>query len=183
MAHLLATLLLLLLAAGGARAATLAEFFGSYVGTAEVIEPERGLIERRDMDIVVAPWRQGGFHITWTSVSLVDGRRDVQGVRRRVEEVIFQPAGRGRSHFVAVSPPSVFREAEAMVPMRGDPVRWAVLDGESLIVYSFVVLEDGRYELQVYDRRRTGIGIDIAFERIVDGVVARRVAGRTVRAD
>ena len=46
-----------------------------------------------------------------------------------------------------------------------------------------MVLEDGRYELQIYDRSLTDIGIDISFQRIVDGAVVRRIAGTTARAN
>jgi hypothetical protein len=64
--------------------------------------------------------------------------------------------------------------------MRGDPVRWAALDGNSLYVYSFVVLDDGRYELQVYERERTDKGIDLRFQRLVDGQPIREIVGTTV---
>jgi len=66
--------------------------------------------------------------------------------------------------------------------LRGDPVRWASLDGRTLHVYSFVVTEDGTYELQVYDRVLTDKGIDIEFQRIVDDEVVRRIVGSTARA-
>jgi hypothetical protein len=62
-------------------------------------------------------------------------------------------------------------------------VRWASLDEKALHVYSFVVLEDGRYELQVYDRRLTDIGLDIRFQRIVDDEVVREIRGTTARAN
>ena len=44
-------------------------------------------------------------------------------------------------------------------------------------------LEDGRYELQVYDRTLTDIGLDIKFQRIVDGEVMRQITGTTARAN
>ena len=75
-----------------------------------------------------------------------------------------------------------FREREETRPMRGDPVRWASLDGDRLHVYAFVVGEDGTYELQIYDRVLTEKGIDIEFQRIVDDVVLRRISGTTARA-
>jgi hypothetical protein len=68
-------------------------------------------------------------------------------------------------------------------PMHGDPVRWASLDGKRLHVYAFVVAEDGTYELQIYDRVLTDKGIDIQFQRIVDGEVVRRISGSTARAE
>jgi hypothetical protein len=134
------------------------------------------------MDIVIEPYKQGGFMINWVNVSLVDGKRAVPGVERRVQSVLFEPA-QDRGFFVEVAENNPFREREQTRPMRGDPVRWASLDDQGLHVYSFVVLEDGRYELQTYDRRLTDIGLDIKFQRIVDGEVLREITGTTARAN
>jgi hypothetical protein len=55
--------------------------------------------------------------------------------------------------FVEVRVTSPFlSQREEIAPMAGDPVRWAKLDEEGLHVFSFVVLPNGRYELQVYTR-------------------------------
>ena len=62
-------------------------------------------------------------------------------------------------------------------------MRWTRVEDNVLHTYSFIVLEDGRYELQVYQRILTDLGMDIRFERVVDGEVIRRVTGKTVRAD
>ena len=165
-----------------ASAASLEPFFGTYVGVAEVEDPADGEVRRRDMDIVIEPYKSGGFKIHWVNVTLVDGQRAVPGVQRRVQTVLFEPA-EDRAFFVEVAEANPFRERAETRPMRGDPVRWASLDDQGLHVYSFVVLEDGSYELQIYDRRLTDIGIDIDFRRIVDGEVVRRITGTTARAN
>jgi hypothetical protein len=141
-----------------------------------------GGIRQRDMDIMIEPYKLGGFKIQWVNVSLVDGKRAVPGVERRVQTVLFEPA-EDRGFFVEAAESNPFREREETRPMRGDPVRWASLDEKALHVYSFVVLEDGRYELQVYDRRLTDIGLDIRFQRIVDDEVVREIRGTTARAN
>lgn len=176
--------LMLALAAPAARAAvSLEPFFGTYVGVAEVKDSRNdGAVLQRDMDIVIEPHKQGGFRIHWVNVSLVDGKRAAPGVERRVQTVLFEPA-QDRSFFVEVAEASPFRERGEMQPMRGDPVRWASLDEQGLHVYSFMVLEDGRYELQIYDRTLTDIGLDIRFQRIVDGELVREVTGTTARAN
>jgi hypothetical protein len=166
----------------GAHGASLEPFFGSYVGVAEVSNLQTGDLRERDMDIVIEPYKEGGFKIHWINVTLVDGERAVPGVERRVQTVLFQPA-EDHDFFVEVQADNPFRERAETRPMRGDPVRWASLDDQGLHVYSFVVLEDGRYELQVYDRTLTDIGLDIRFQRIVDGEVLRRITGTTARAD
>ena len=165
--------------AGGA---SLEPFFGSYVGVAEVDNLDGGEARQRDMDIVIEPYQEGGFRINWINVTLVDGKRAVLGVERRVQTVLFEPA-EDHDFFVEAQAANPFRERAETRPMRGDPVRWASLDDQGLHVYSFVVLEDGRYELQIYDRTLTDIGLDIRFQRIVDGEVVRRITGTTARAD
>ena len=113
---------------------------------------------------------------------MVDGQRAAPGVERRVQTVLFQPA-EDRRFFVEVQEANPFRERAETRPMRGDPVRWASLDDQGLHVYAFLVLEDGSYEMQIYDRALTDIGIDINFQRIVDGVVVRRIVGTAARAN
>ncbi len=163
-------------------AAELNAFFGSFVGVAEATDTEAGGKEQRDLDIVIAPYETNGFQITWTNVTLVRGRRDLPGVQRRVSQVIMVP-GSGPGYFVEARVHNPFREQEEMQPMGGDPVRWAVLDDKGLVVYSFVILDDGRYELQIYHRWLTKVGLDLHFERIVDDDVLRVIDGHTVRAD
>ena len=163
-----------------ASAASLEPFFGTYVGVAEVDDLASGEVRQRDMDIVIEPYKDGGFKIQWINVTLVDGKRAAPGVERRVQTVLFEPA-EDRDFFVEVQENNPFRERGETLPMRGDPVRWASLDDQGLHVYAFVVLEDGRYELQIYDRTLTDIGIDIRFQRVVDGEAMRRISGTTAR--
>jgi hypothetical protein len=132
------------------------------------------------MDIVIEPYNEGGFRIHWVNVSLVDGKRAVPGVERRVQTVLFEPA-KDAGFFVEVAENNPFRERQETRPMRGDPVRWASLDDQGLHVYSFVVLEDGRYELQIYNRVLTDVGLDIVFRRFDDGELVRQIKGSTVR--
>ena len=164
-----------------AAAPDLEPFFGAYVGVAEVEDPKTGDVRQRDMDIVIEPYQDDGFMVHWINVTLVDGRRDLPGVERRVQTALFEKA-EGRDMYVEVSEKNPFREREETEPMRGDPVRWASIDGNTLHVYAFVVTEDGAYELQIYDRVLTDKGIDIRFQRIVDDEVLRRIVGTTARA-
>jgi hypothetical protein len=161
--------------------AALEPFLGAYVGVAEVQDLKTGEVHHRDMDIVIEPYHDNGFAIRWVNVTLVNGRRDLPGVERRVQNVLFEKAD-DRDMYVEVTENNPFREREETQPLRGDPVRWASVDGRTLHVYSFVVAEDGTYELQVYDRVLTDKGIDIEFERIVDDEVLRRIVGSTARA-
>lgn len=165
-----------------AHAAELDRFFGAYVGVAEVRDLEADETLQRDMDVIIEPYQSKGFRISWINVTLVDGRRDRQGVKRRVQEVIFVPSGKA-GLYTEVAPPNPFREKDPHEPLRGDAVRWARIDGKHIHVHSFVVLKDGSYELQDYDRALTDEGIDITFRRLVDGKLVREITGTTVRTD
>jgi hypothetical protein len=105
----------------------------------------------------------------------------VPGVRRTLQSAFFEPQD-GQNFFVEVEADNPFREREEMEPMSGHAIRWASLDDDTLHVHSFAVLEDGRYELQVYDRILTDIGLDIVFQRFDDGELVRQIEGTTVRA-
>lgn len=163
-----------------AQASDLSPFIGNYVGqatTENLITDEK---QQRDLDITVAPYRSQGLRVDWITVGLVDGRRDVPGVKRWSQSAIFEYAAE-EGFMVEVGRSDVFQESEATVPIAGDPVRWSRVDGNTLHTCSFMVLEDGRYELHVYKRILTDIGMDIHFERIVDGKTVRRVTGTTAR--
>ena len=180
-ANILAWLAASVLACGPAAAADLSDYFGAYVGIATVEKDDKGEEgEKRDMDLVISPYKRTGFRVEWIAVYLVDDRRDVPGVKRRRHEVLFE-LGDQDCCFVQVGEYDPFRETEALKPMLGEPVRWAVLDEHGLQIYSFAVLEDGDYELQSYSRKLTEEGIDLLYERVQDGTVMRRITGRTVR--
>ena len=181
MPHCLAVLLCLGLA-WPAAAASLADHFGSFVGVAVERDAADRIVEERHMDVVITPFRRGGFHVHWVNVTLVDGRRDLPGVKRRVAEIAFEPKG-STGFFVEAAIVNPFAQSGEITPMAGDPVRWAKLDDDGLHVFSFVVLPNGRFELQTYTRRLSDDGMDLFFERVVDGDVLRRIQGRAIRAD
>lgn len=75
-----------------AAAEDLSRFFGTYVGRATAENLVTGVREERDIDIVIAPFGDDGLRIDWTTVGLVDGRRDVPGVRRWAQTASFKPS-------------------------------------------------------------------------------------------
>jgi hypothetical protein len=179
-----AWLLAAVLAGGPAEAGTddFEPLIGTFVGRAEETDLTRGTKEERDIDIIVSGHGKKGLRIAWTNVTLVDGRRDRPGVKRRSDEVTLTPAD-GRNFYLASPGYDPFHERARPDPLGGDPLRWAVIEDGGLEVYSFMILEDGRYELQIYSRRATPAGMTLGFARILDGEVVRRMTGRAVRAE
>ena len=172
----------LAMAAPAAFADAIDPFVGTYVGTAQVLGSNGKVSEERDMDITIAAERGGGFRITWINVTLVDGRRDMPGVRRRVDEVMLEPGDRN-GVFLEKTQRSLFERRQEVDVIAGDAMRWARIDGDSLGVFSLVVKDDGGYELQSYERILTEDGLDIEFSRVINGEVTRRIVGRTVRVN
>lgn len=175
-------LLLILAPVAGAYAQGLATLFGVYTGYARVLDPHGTVIEEREMDVMIAPYHHDGFRIRWVNVTLVDGRRDRPGVRRRELAIAFVPSATG-DYFIEAADYDPFREREEVPVVAGRPLRWALLDGDGLWVYSFVILDDGRYELQSYLRAPEGGGLRLLFERLEDGEPVRRIEGWAIKVE
>jgi hypothetical protein len=155
---------------------------GVFVGRAQEEDPADGSPEQRDIEMEITPYQDDGLKVSWTNVTLVDGRRDLPGVKRRHDEIVLAPAP-DRSFFLAGVGYDPFKDRDEPNPIQGDPLRWSAVADQSLAIYSFMILEDGRYELQVSRRDPLPDGVKLDFERIVDGQVARRLTGRAVRAE
>ena len=53
----------------------------------------------------------------------------------------------------------------------------AVVQGDELTVYGFLVTDDGSFEMQVYNRTLTEFGMDLTFTRQRKDGVFRRISG------
>lgn len=158
------------------------QLVGTFVGRAADDPAVGKKQEQRDIVMEIQPHQDHGLRLRWNNVTLVDGRRDVPGVKFRRDEVLLAPAPE-RSFYLAGVGYDPFAEKKEPDAVKGDPLRWGVVAGEALDVYSFAILEDGTYELQVSSRRPDRDGVRLEFERIVDGELTRHMSGHAVRAD
>ena len=165
-----------------AQGADFKRFFGTFVGRALEAGPDNSPREERDIDLVVRPEGKVGIALSWTNVTLVNGRRDVPGVKRRADEVRLVPAP-DRQFFLARAAYDPFAEKRSPDLLAGDPLRWATVGEGDIKIYSLVILDDGRYELQAYTRATTEEGMALEWQRIVDGQRLRHMTGKAVRAD
>ncbi|MEM8914554.1 MAG: hypothetical protein AAGC83_01890 [Pseudomonadota bacterium] len=163
-----------------ASAQTIDDFVGTFVGTADVMDVDGNVEEQRDVDITIEKTKDG-FSIGWINVSLVDGRRDVSGVKRRADSLDFREERDGR--YVVEARRSLFERRQESDMFAGAPVSWARIDGEKLGVFSLVVLENGAYSLQVYERILSEEGLTIDFVRLDEGIPVRTITGRAVRVE
>jgi len=157
-------------------------FIGNYVGVAEVFDGEGDLLETRDMDIEIYFGDRNELTMRWINVSLVDGRRDVPGVERRVQQMVLVEGGPHGS-LIEDTRGSVFSGRRNVEVMAGDALHWArFLEGQ-LDVYAFGVNAQGEPVLHEYERILTEQGLDIVFNAYVDGQLVRHIVGHAIRVE
>lgn len=175
-AAVLAALLLVAPAAkADSRDTNIEEFFGAYIGDA-VIE---GTMQFRDIIVSIEPIRNG-FSIYTSTVIRTGQKRAVRDVKWRAETQSFV-----RTDVPHVYQPmirkSMFSEKRDPDLMAGDTLAWASIRGRTLGVYAMNLLEDGHYELRVFERTLTDLGMNISFVRYNDGVPVRELKGALAR--
>ncbi len=159
----------------------LADFFGVYVGVAQVMDATGQSVAERHLDLEIKPEKPDGFETTNIVLTLVDGRRDLPGVRRNVIRSAFSHEEDGL--YLVSERGSLFSKKKVPDPIAGDVLRWARIKGDTLSTLSFAIELDGRYELQIAERTLTDKGLDLDFRRYVDGALVRSVTGSTVRVE
>ncbi|SLN74664.1 hypothetical protein [Oceanibacterium hippocampi] len=176
-ARLVATFMLISLAAlSGAGRASAADlkigaFVGSWQGSA-ISESEISVnfqITARDLDVVLRTDDDGGFTITWSTVLRQKGDPG------KPAEVLKQTT---RSFLPSARPGVWSGGGDALLD---PPYIWARIAGNSLRIYSLAVSDSGAYEMQVYDRTLSGLGMELEFRRIIDGETARTARGRLIK--
>ncbi|UCH73832.1 MAG: hypothetical protein JSU82_16165 [Rhodospirillales bacterium] len=162
---------------GGAAAqdATIEDFFGTYVGNARIETAG----EFRDIIVAIEPSRKG-FSIYTSTVIRKGPVRAVPGVKWRSETQVFVRSG-AHDFYEPMLRESMFAQRRTPDLLKGDTVAWASIRGQTLGVYAMNVLDDGHYELRVYERTLTDLGMDLRFIRYRDGMALRELEGVLAR--
>lgn len=161
----------------------IARFFGSYVGSGKAERLDTKTTEQRDLDVTIERYKDKGFTLQWTTViRAADGERTSEGVKRRSIEEHFIPYADRNGVFIDAPSGGLFSKSELPNPLKGEPMRWAAVDGDTLSVYSMAITDTGAAELQVYHRTLTEKGMTIAFLRMHDETVLVRVTGELIKA-
>ncbi len=156
--------------------AAIEEFFGAYVGEAMIEEPA----QFRDIIVSINPIRNG-FSIYTSTVIRTGPRRAVKDVKWRAETQVFVRTGTPHV-FEPMVRKSMFSEKRDPDLMAGDTLAWASVRGRTLGVYAMNLLADGHYELRVFERTLTELGMDLSFVRYNDGLPVRELRGSLARA-
>lgn len=157
--------------------ASIEAFFGTYVGGARI----KGDAELRDLIVSIAPTRKG-FSIYTSTVIRAASERAAAGVKWRSETQHFVEASMEHLYEPMLRE-SMFARRRDPDMMAGDTLAWASIRGRTLGVFAMNVLEDGHYELRVFERTLTDLGMDLRFTRYRDGAVVRELAGTLARAN
>ena len=148
--------------------ADVSRFVGEYVGSAQLTTVD-GHAENRDMSVSISETKDG-FRVEWASVThKEDGRK-----KEKSYTVDFLPSERP-GIFAAAMQRNVFGHAVQLDPMKGEPYVWGRIVGETLTVYSLFLHDDGRYELQQFDRTLVEGGLRLNYIAIRDGAPQRSV--------
>lgn len=151
------------------------EFFGAYIGDAMI----EGTMQFRDIIVSIEPIRNG-FSIYTSTVIRTGPKRAASDVKWRTETQSFVQTDTPHVYQPMVRK-SMFSEKRDPNLMAGETLAWASIRGRTLGVYAMNVLEDGHYELRVFERTLTDLGMDISFVRYNDGVRVRELKGKLAR--
>ncbi len=152
-----------------AGAATIADFVGSYKGTADILL-EDGTTQKRDMSVDISETKKG-FKVEWSSITYKsDGR-----AKEKTYSVDFIPTDRS-GVFAAAMRKNVFGHEVQLDPMKGEPYVWSHLHGDTLTVFSLFVDEQGEYEMQQFSRTLAEGGLQLEFSSVRNGEKQRMVS-------
>ncbi len=151
------------------------DFYGAYVGDAMI----EGTMQFRDIIVNIEPIRNG-FSIYTSTVIRTGPKRATNDVKWRAETQSFAQTDVPHVYEPMIRK-SMFSKKRDPNLMAGDTLAWASIRGHTLGVYAMNVLEDGHYELRVFERTLTDLGMDMSFIRYNDGVPVRELKGSLAR--
>ena len=148
-------------------------FLGSYTGST-VVE-ESGVELKRNLDVKISETDEG-FNVFWKSTTVkADGR-----IKTKDFDISFTPTDREHV-FQAAQRPSLFGGTKPLDPMKGEPYVWARIVDDTLTIFALLILDDGGYELQIYNRSLRDSGLDLEYSRIRDGEQLRTIKSRLTK--
>lgn len=139
-------------------------FYGTFKGNAEAVVA--GEKAERDLTVVIKPWQNKGFTVQWkTVIHRVGGTKKVTDL-----SIDFYPSSRPGIYASAMRT-DVFGQAVPYDPVGedADPYVWAGLEGNTLTVSALYIVDGGGYEMHVYKRSLSEVGLSLEFERLSNG--------------
>lgn len=154
------------------REASINAFFGRWVGSglSESALSQTFRLTQRDFDIEVQP-DGDGFRLTSITVQRQKGDPVNPSIARREATLVFRPAGER----------NVWRAADNDDPLSGKPYSWARIERQTLVVTTLDVEPGGRWEMQIWRRTLSDLGMKLDYSRLADGEPVRSTQGRLTK--
>ncbi len=145
-------------------------FYGTYRGQVG----SDGKITR-ELKLSIKPAKKKGFEINWSTTTFA-----ANSEKTKSYSISFVPSGRDNIYSSAMRR-NIFGKLTPMDPLKGDPFVWCKVEGDTLIVYSLLITDNGGYEMQDYVRTLTDRGLNLKFSRIRDGKPLKVITGEYTR--
>lgn len=159
-----------------ADASKLQPFFGTYEGASLAPSPRA---QPRDMKVLIQPAAGDGFTIAWQT-TLYEPDDDS---RRKTQSLDFRPRPDNPNLYEVAATGLSVGMAPSKDPLDGAPFAWARILGNVMSVYVLTISRDGDYVMQSYDRALTKEGMALAFTRVRNGNVEKRIWGALERVN
>ena len=145
-------------------------FLGDFVG--QVVYAGPAGLAKRDLEVSVRRER-GGFSLKWTTIS-----QKSSGKLKRAEHfVAFAPAKRP-GFYAATDRINRLGVRIPIDPLAGDPQVWAKINGKTMTVYAVLITDDGKHEVQTYERTLVPGGMELNFSRVRDGKPLKAITAK-----
>jgi len=128
-------------------------------------------ITNRDMDVEFRPQKDNSFTLTWRTLLRQNGAPESPDAVLKETTRTYVPA-KGANTWHSAQKGNVYN---------GDTVSWATLKGQEIVVYSMVLNTKGGYDMHIYKRTLTGLGMKLEFKAMRDGSLRRTAKGTLIR--
>lgn len=149
-----------------AAGASLERFFGSYQGESDTVP--QGESANRRMSVEIKP-HKNGFTVSWATTITKAGRVKTKGL-----SVDFTTTSKSNTYASAMRM-DLFGHPVPLDLMKGEPLVWATINGDTMTVYLIRILDDGSQDFQIDRRTRTPDGLRSEFVGLYDGEPLRRI--------
>lgn len=165
--------ILLAVSAGAAAAQEtrrISDYYGSYIGQSVSINGAG--LSARDLSVTIKPTKEG-FNLSWVTVV---HRQDKKSSRKSYS-IDFTKTPR-QGIWGSAMRRDAFGGRRPVDPLREDvPFVWATLKGATLTVNALLIIQDGGYELQTYERTLIKEGMKLTFTRLRNGERLKQITG------
>lgn len=156
-------------------ASSLERFYGTYRGESDTV-PE-GESAKRQSIVQIKP-SGAGFTVSWHTTIEKNGHRP----KAKGLSVNFTSTSRSNT-FASAMRTDMFGHPVPLDLMKGEPLLWATISGETMTVYLIRILDDGSQDFQIDRYTRTPDGLKSEFVGLYDGEPLRRISATLRKVD